>query len=453
MFQPGAFLSRKRASASSKGVAAAARFVGFVISHWETWFLASNPASIRKTRYAQRGSRRAARERHGICVRLPRFSRPKTTLNDPDTIPIRPVTPDACLTESAFPQTDVTALPAQLRDVLLNCLLGLLAGSTRQQVLQTLVAQLASGLPGGNAMLVAGGGNGGPQTGADGRCTGGVACLLTGAAPGTAAWCADCRCAADCARAVRPLAGERLVVDVAAPVEPSFLAGIDCVADALDRALELTGDAAASASRRAPGETGALTRELHDSVAQQLGFMSLLVARLQQGAGADPVLAELRTMTTRLQRQVRELITSARLTLDGRSLQQALAESVAEFSRRCDVVFELDNRLPDLRLEPGAELHLLQIVREALSNVVRHAQARHAWVELRASRGGFQVSVMDDGVGLGLGSAGENHYGLNILHERARAIGAALTIGAGASGGTRVHLFVPRNLPGKEPSR
>jgi len=40
------------------------------------------------------------------------------------------------------------------------------------------------------------------------------------------------------------------------------------------------------------------------------------------------------------------------------------------------VVFEIDNRVPDLALEPDVELHVLQIVREALSNVVRHSHAR-----------------------------------------------------------------------------
>ncbi|WP_413214118.1 ATP-binding protein [Paraburkholderia kururiensis] len=264
-------------------------------------------------------------------------------------------------------------------------------------------------------------------------------------------------------RAVRKLADVVLVLDVPAPAEPGVLDDIDRVVNMVERALELAAGrtagtvgtagtaGAAGTVGRGVGEAEALTRELHDSVAQQLGFLSLLVARLpQQGARHDPLLVEIRALTTRLQRQVRELITSARLTLDGRSLQQALADSIVEFSRRCGVVLELDNRLPYLRLEPGVELHILQIVREALSNVVRHAQANHAWVVLRDGEGGFHVSVMDDGVGLGCASVAENHYGLTILRERAQAIGATLEFGSGTDGGTCVNLFVPGSLSAKE---
>jgi two-component system nitrate/nitrite sensor histidine kinase NarX len=102
-----------------------------------------------------------------------------------------------------------------------------------------------------------------------------------------------------------------------------------------------------------------------------------------------------------LQRQVRELITSARLTMDGRSLRQALADSVAEFSRRCIIVFELDNRLADDALSPETELQILQIMREALANAVRHSHARHVRIELRQTQDGeVSVSVEDDGIGL-----------------------------------------------------
>ena len=87
------------------------------------------------------------------------------------------------------------------------------------------------------------------------------------------------------------------------------------------------------------------------------------------------MLQELCGGLSQLQRQVRELITSARLTMDGRSLRQALADSVAEFSRRCIIVFELDNRLADDALGPETELQILQIIREALANAVRHSHA------------------------------------------------------------------------------
>ena len=147
-----------------------------------------------------------------------------------------------------------------------------------------------------------------------------------------------------------------------------------------------------------------------------------------------------------LVRQVRELITSARLTMDGRSLRQALADSVAEFSRRCIIVFELDNRLADDALNPETELQILQIIREALANAVRHSHARHVRIELRQSQDGeTSVSVEDDGIGLRPASGEDNHFGLAIIRERAASIGARLSIEAIRPHGVRVHLGLRRH--------
>jgi two-component system nitrate/nitrite sensor histidine kinase NarX len=197
--------------------------------------------------------------------------------------------------------------------------------------------------------------------------------------------------------------------------------------------------------KQATSHHGALARELHDSVAQQLGYLSFQ-ARLIQTRLAEPELAatsltELRNGLSQLQRQVRELITSARLTMDGRTLRQALADSVAEFSRRCIIVFELDNRLADNALSPETELQILQIIREALTNAVRHSHARHVRIELRQDPSGeTSVSVEDDGIGLSPASGEENHFGLAIIRERAASIGARLSIEPIRPHGVRVHL-------------
>ncbi len=197
--------------------------------------------------------------------------------------------------------------------------------------------------------------------------------------------------------------------------------------------------------KQATFQHGALARELHDSVAQQLGYLSFQ-ARLIQSRMSEPEvvaasLTELSAGLSQLQRQVRELITSARLTMDGRSLRQALADSVAEFSRRCIIVFELDNRLAEDALSPATELQVLQIIREALTNAVRHSHARHVRIELRQDQAGdASISVEDDGIGLSPASEEENHFGLAIIRERASAIGARLSIEPIRPHGVRVHL-------------
>lgn len=193
-------------------------------------------------------------------------------------------------------------------------------------------------------------------------------------------------------------------------------------------------------------ERGVLARELHDSVAQQLSYLQIRVSRLETvlGSSADEaaqsMLDDLRETLALLHRQVRELISSARLTMDGRSLRQALEASVEEFARRSSCVFSLDNRLPAERIAAQAELQVLQIVREALANVVRHSHARNVRVALLATAEGFRVLVEDDGVGLPQEQVEEGHFGLRIMAERAAAIGASLRIEARQPQGTRVEL-------------
>jgi two-component system nitrate/nitrite sensor histidine kinase NarX len=96
-------------------------------------------------------------------------------------------------------------------------------------------------------------------------------------------------------------------------------------------------------------------------------------------------------------------------------------------------------------LSVNEEINILQIVREALSNVARHARANHASVRLAYRDGRVTVTVEDDGVGLGGAqpAARAHHYGLAIMQERARALGGELEVAPRRDGdgrGTRVAL-------------
>jgi len=85
-------------------------------------------------------------------------------------------------------------------------------------------------------------------------------------------------------------------------------------------------------------------------------------------------------------------------------------------------------------------------VREALSNVVRHAHAKHARIEVTGvPPGTLCVTVTDDGLGLRPASVEDTHYGLEIMRERARAIGARVAIDNMQPNGTRVRLLVPND--------
>jgi two-component system nitrate/nitrite sensor histidine kinase NarX len=197
-------------------------------------------------------------------------------------------------------------------------------------------------------------------------------------------------------------------------------------------------------------ERGAIARELHDSLAQSLSYLKIQASRLDAllGAGAKPgrtraVLAELREGVNNAYRQLRELLTTFRLKMDDRGLNAALEATVAEYRERGTTEICLDNRLPAVLLSPNEEIHVLQIVREALSNVIRHAGASHALLRLAAAEAGIRVILDDDGRGIDPLAVPRGHYGLSIMRERAASLGGDIEIGPGPHGGTRVRLTFP----------
>ena len=198
-------------------------------------------------------------------------------------------------------------------------------------------------------------------------------------------------------------------------------------------------------------ERAALARDLHDSLAQSLAYMKIQVSRLkpmvnnpQRVNEARDVLEELREGLNSAYRQLRELLTTFRLRIDGEGLATALENTVVEFTHRGNIPITLDVHLAGCTLTPNEEIHALQIVREALSNVLNHAQARQAKVSVNCdSDGSVSASVTDDGIGIRQ-AADAHHYGMTIMEERARNLGGQLMVENLPDVGTRVTLhFTP----------
>lgn len=220
------------------------------------------------------------------------------------------------------------------------------------------------------------------------------------------------------------------------------------IAQFIEKALRHSQGVAAPSAIVTSTPASMIARDLHDGVAQELAYLSmqmgLLLRRIRQPEKARPLAEELRAGLSRLQRRVRELISHARLTMSGKSLRESLTELVQELSPRCDIVFNLDNRLPDDLLSGEVELQILHIVREALVNAIRHSRARTVGVDLRADSSSYVlINVEDDGVGLPSSLQGSGHYGITIMRERAASIGAELEIAVRTEGGTRLRLLFP----------
>jgi NarL family two-component system sensor histidine kinase YdfH len=86
----------------------------------------------------------------------------------------------------------------------------------------------------------------------------------------------------------------------------------------------------------------------------------------------------------------------------------------------------------------------LQIVREALANVARHAEASYVRITIHATDRKFHLAVQDDGKGFDTTEVSEeNHFGLQNLHARARRMGGTLNIESEVNRGTTVYLVFP----------
>lgn len=194
-------------------------------------------------------------------------------------------------------------------------------------------------------------------------------------------------------------------------------------------------------------ERAVIARELHDSLAQSLAYMKIQVSRLQaamlkpdSGAAMTAMHQELREGLSGAYRQLRELLSTFRLKMEGEDLHGALANTVEEFAERGAIDIALYVELGRCPLSPNEEIHVLHILREALSNVLNHAQARHAEVRVSCDDAGIlEASVTDDGVGIAK-SADVHHYGMTIMEERTRSLNGEIRCLSRDSGGCQVVL-------------
>ena len=203
-------------------------------------------------------------------------------------------------------------------------------------------------------------------------------------------------------------------------------------------------------------ERATIARELHDSLAQALVYQKMQVRRWQtlSERGADKaqlaeITAEIRQGLNAAYAQLRELLITFRLKLDEPGLESALNATAAEYRERGSMNIALNYDLGVASFRPNAEIHILQIVREALSNVVRHAQADNVDIncfiediedEDKECGRKLVVEILDNGVGLQSDDSGPMHHGVSIMNERAQSLDAQLSMDNNPDGGVAVRI-------------
>ncbi|WOE32460.1 MULTISPECIES: sensor histidine kinase [unclassified Acinetobacter] len=187
--------------------------------------------------------------------------------------------------------------------------------------------------------------------------------------------------------------------------------------------------------------------ELHDSIAQVIGFLRLKSAQINQQCKKSehyhPLVCqteELAAYTHYAYQQVRELITASRLTYQELDFIAALKKIVAEFEHQSSIAFELDLRVTQLRVSAQQSVQLLYIIRESLSNIVRHAHATVASISVQQKQQQWHIAIADNGRGIQPKMQRTDSFGLDIMQERAEKIGAVLRILPNKPSGTCVYI-------------
>ncbi|WP_445428924.1 ATP-binding protein [Alishewanella sp. HL-SH05] len=225
------------------------------------------------------------------------------------------------------------------------------------------------------------------------------------------------------------------------------------VADQLALALSLKSEEEQVRRLALMQERTVIARELHDSLAQALSYLKIQVTRLNKATQKDDkatiadVSAELKQGLDSAYRQLRELLTTFRLKVDGSGLLSALQTTVKQLTEQSDLQIRLDYQLSNVPLAPHEEIHLLQIIREASQNAVHHSQGSELKISLQHSSDGISLAVEDNGVGIPQAAEKLNHYGLAIMQERSKHLGGQIQIKARKEGGTGVYFsFTPEYL-------
>jgi PAS domain S-box-containing protein len=187
-----------------------------------------------------------------------------------------------------------------------------------------------------------------------------------------------------------------------------------------------------------------IARELHDGVVQSLVGLEMI---LQMNAGTLPQPARNRVVQAAagineaildIQQHIYDL--EPTILAQG-GLKRSLERLVAEFRASTRVSVSLDTEPGAIAALEGVSTHVVQIVREALSNVRRHSQARHARVTVGTAAGATVLEIHDDGPGFR--PEATHGLGLRNLRNRAEMLGGKFEVLSDSRGGSRVRLTLP----------
>ncbi len=195
-----------------------------------------------------------------------------------------------------------------------------------------------------------------------------------------------------------------------------------------------------------------IAREIHDGVAQSLSYLNLKTKSVsdlltsKDTVQALTELNEIREVVQDTYEDIRESIDQLSTEIKSVSILAAMGNYVREFSSNNGIPIQFEVSKPFARLSPVAELQLLRIAQEALTNVRRHAMASGVELTLKNTADALEMIVKDDGKGFDpekLEQSTPGYHGLSIIKERAEGLGGDVLITTAPGQGTEIKVHLP----------
>jgi two-component system nitrate/nitrite sensor histidine kinase NarX len=193
-----------------------------------------------------------------------------------------------------------------------------------------------------------------------------------------------------------------------------------------------------------------LAREIHDGLAQTLGFLKLQAAQMRNYLGrgeyerARVALDQYYQALSEAYQDARQAIDGLRIGVGENGVQGWLDQLVADFQETAGL--PVTQRHSETAYDLPQEVHaqLIRIVQEAFSNIRKHANASHVWVNCVLEDGQVLFEIQDDGDGFAPEDiSGPSRHGLRGMRERADLIGADLQVVSRPSEGTIIRIHLP----------
>lgn len=203
-------------------------------------------------------------------------------------------------------------------------------------------------------------------------------------------------------------------------------------------------------------ERGVIARELHDSIGQILSFLKIQVSLLSKGLNVtcrspqvEQQLAEINEGVNTAYVQLRELLSTFRLTIKDPNLSHAIEAMLEQLRNQSNIKISFDYKLPMQLLGAHQHIHVLQLTREATLNAIKHADADEINIRcFKSSDTHVTITISDNGIGIDQVKKRDQHFGIGIMHERASRLSGIVDFSGNPEGGTTVTLtFSPQQEP------